>query len=147
MDAGTRQVAEAGRKMEDIVGAVRQMTDIVGEIASASSEQSAGIQQVGQAVAMLDKITQQNAALVEEAAAASLEDQVNEMRASVAIFLEGSSAALPAAEQITVGHASVEREINPAHQLGGNVTALPKRSVRHAARKTGTGIEQGWEEL
>jgi len=79
--AGSHQVAEAGRTMEEIVASVRRVTDIMGEISSASQEQTSGIEQVNQAIAQMDQVTQQNAALVEEAAAAasSLQEQAGHL--------------------------------------------------------------------
>ncbi len=71
VEAGGRLVDEAGEAMEDIVTSVQLVADIIGGTATASQEQSAGIEQVNQAVAQMDEITQQNAALVEEAAAAA----------------------------------------------------------------------------
>jgi methyl-accepting chemotaxis protein len=71
VDAGSKLVDESGRTLEDIVSAVKKVTDIVAEIASASREQSSGIEQVNKAVMQMDQTTQQNAALVEEASAAS----------------------------------------------------------------------------
>jgi methyl-accepting chemotaxis protein len=70
---GTRLVDESGRSLQEIVAAVKKVTDIVGEIAAASREQSSGIEQVNRAVAQMDETTQQNAALVEQAAASSRE--------------------------------------------------------------------------
>ncbi|EHO6652921.1 methyl-accepting chemotaxis citrate transducer [Salmonella enterica] len=88
IDTGSTQVREAGETMKEIVNAVTRVTDIMGEIASASDEQSKGIEQVVQAVSEMDSVTQQNASLVEEsaAAAAALEDQANELRQAVAAF-------------------------------------------------------------
>ncbi len=71
MDVGSTLVESAGETMAEIVSAVTRVTDIMGEIASASDEQSRGIDQVGLAVAEMDRVTQQNAALVEESAAAA----------------------------------------------------------------------------
>ena len=71
VDAGSKLVDESGRTLEDIVAAVKKVTDIVAEIAAASREQSSGIEQVNKAVMQMDQTTQQNAALVEEASAAS----------------------------------------------------------------------------
>ena len=68
---GSGLVEESGRTLQDIVTAVKKVSDIVGEIAAASGEQSIGIEQVNRAVMQLDEMTQQNAALVEEAASAS----------------------------------------------------------------------------
>ena len=70
VDNGTTLVGRAGQTMEEIVQAVKRVTDIMGEISAASAEQSSGIEQVNRAVAQMDEVTQQNAALVEEAAAA-----------------------------------------------------------------------------
>ena len=86
--AGSALVDEAGHTMGEIIGAVRRVTDIMGEIAAASHEQSGGIDQVARAVTQMDEVTQQNAALVEEAAAAahSLEDQAAKLHAVVAGF-------------------------------------------------------------
>ncbi|ORM65575.1 methyl-accepting chemotaxis protein [Pantoea rwandensis] len=88
VNSGSQLVGTAGETMNDIVGAVTRVTDIMGEIASASDEQSRGIDQVGQAVTEMDRVTQQNASLVEEsaAAAASLEDQASRLSQSVAVF-------------------------------------------------------------
>ena len=88
VNAGSQLVGTAGETMSEIVGAVTRVTDIMGEIASASDEQSRGIDQVGQAVTEMDRVTQQNASLVEESAsaAASLEDQASRLSQSVAVF-------------------------------------------------------------
>lgn len=100
---GSNQVREAGDTMKEIVSAVTRVTDIMGEIASASDEQSKGIEQVALAVSEMDSVTQQNAALVEESAAASaaLENQASQLREAVSAFRikQGarSTAAAPAA--------------------------------------------------
>jgi len=85
---GSSLAQEAGQTMRDIIGAVQRVTDIMGEIAAASEEQSTGIDQVGRAVTQMDEVTQQNAALVEQAAAAaaSLEHQAQALRSAVEIF-------------------------------------------------------------
>jgi methyl-accepting chemotaxis protein len=75
-----------------VVGAIRRVTDIVGEISAASHEQSLGVAQVGEAVTQMDQVTQQNAALVEEmaAAASSLKNQAEDLVQVVSVFqLEG----------------------------------------------------------
>ncbi|WP_133648657.1 methyl-accepting chemotaxis protein [Paraburkholderia flava] len=88
VQSGSALVDDAGRTMTEIIGAVQRVTDIMGEIAAASGEQSGGIDQVARAVTQMDEVTQQNAALVEEAAAAaqSLEDQASKLRQAVAVF-------------------------------------------------------------
>jgi methyl-accepting chemotaxis protein len=95
VQSGTQLVDRAGQTMQDIVNSVQRVADIVGEISSASVEQSAGIAQVGEAVTQLDRATQQNAALVEESAAASesLKHQAVRLLESVASFkLDGHQA-------------------------------------------------------
>ena len=88
VEAGSKQVAEAGRTMEEIVGSVRRVTDIMGEITAASQEQTSGIEQINQAITQMDQVTQQNAALVEEAAAAaqSLQEQADNLVQAVSTF-------------------------------------------------------------
>ena len=78
----------AGTTMHDIVASIQRVSDIVGEISSASAEQSAGVAQVGEAITQMDQATQQNAALVEEmaAAASSLRTQAHQMVEAVAVF-------------------------------------------------------------
>jgi len=82
---GSRLVEQSGKGLIDIVASVKKVTDIVGEISAASAEQASGIEQVGKAVASMDEGTQQNAALVEQAAAASesIVQQVRELNACV----------------------------------------------------------------
>ena len=95
IDQGSDEVVAAGTTMTDIVDAVKRVTDIMLEIAAASDEQSRGIVQVSQAISEMDKVTQQNASLVEEAsaAAASLEEQAARLTEAVGTFrLNGTSA-------------------------------------------------------
>ena len=88
VERGSALVDEAGKTMEEIVGSIRRVSDIVAEIAAASVEQSAGVSQVGEAVSQMDQTTQQNAALVEESAAAadSLRTQARQLVDAVAVF-------------------------------------------------------------
>jgi methyl-accepting chemotaxis protein len=88
VNEGSRLVHEAGTTMDNVVGSVRRMTDIMAEITAASQEQEAGIEQINQAVSEMDAVTQQNAALVEEAAASaqSLQVQSNELEQMVSTF-------------------------------------------------------------
>ena len=88
VEAGGRLVEEAGATMGEVVRSVRKVTDLMGEIAAASQEQSAGIEQVNMAITQMDQVTQQNAALVEEAAAAaaSMQDQAAWLVESVGMF-------------------------------------------------------------
>jgi methyl-accepting chemotaxis protein len=92
VNAGSRLVVDAGKVMENVVAQVQGVSTMMNEITSASVEQSAGIGQIGDAVQQLDNVTQQNAALVEESAAAaeSLKQQAAELDRLVAVFkIEG----------------------------------------------------------
>jgi methyl-accepting chemotaxis protein len=98
VEAGSRQVAEAGQAMQDIVTQVGKVNDLIREIAGTADEQSHGITQVNSAVTQMDQVTQQNAALVEESAAAasSLAQQAQALTEAVAAFrLESAGAAKP----------------------------------------------------
>jgi len=88
VESGTALVAKAGQTMHEIIDAVARVSSIVQAISNATSEQSTGISQIGQAISNLDQMTQQNAALVEESAAAarSLQEQADELSRSVAVF-------------------------------------------------------------
>ena len=104
---GSDSAQRAGATMQDIVASVQRVTDIMGEIAAASAEQADGIEQVNRAVSQMDEVTQQNAALVEEAAAAagSMQDQAADLKRAVSAFrlpgggqvveVEGEASALP----------------------------------------------------
>ena len=95
VEAGTTLVHSAGTAMTGIVGEVNRVADLIATISSATREQSTGISQIGSAVSQIDQTTQQNAALVEEmaAAAATLNEQANALVQSVAVFQVGEGAA------------------------------------------------------
>ncbi|TFW28122.1 methyl-accepting chemotaxis protein [Massilia horti] len=95
VDQGSRLVNQAGTTMDEIVTSVRRVTDIMGEIAAASREQESGIEQINRAIVEMDAVTQQNAALVEQAstAAQALQEQSARLAGVVAVFrLEGGAA-------------------------------------------------------
>jgi methyl-accepting chemotaxis protein len=98
VEAGSRLVDDAGKSMDEIVNQVRRVTDLIAEISSASTEQTQGINQISDAVTQLDQVTQQNAALVEESAAAadSLSQQAARLSEIVGVFKLSSSAAADA---------------------------------------------------
>ncbi|MEG0225431.1 MAG: methyl-accepting chemotaxis protein, partial [Comamonas sp.] len=102
----------------EVVGAIRRVTDIMGEISAASSEQSTGVAQVGEAITQMDQTTQQNAALVEQSAAAadSLQRQAQELVQAVAVF------------RLDDGHASVAR-VQPAVRSSAQPPAAPRKPV------------------
>jgi methyl-accepting chemotaxis protein len=98
---GSTLVHDAGETMDEVVRSVKRVTDIMSEIAAASTEQSTGIEQVNTAVAQMDQVTQQNAALVEQATAAAqaMADQADSLKAAVAMFrLEGGEGMTRAAK-------------------------------------------------
>ncbi|NEX60021.1 methyl-accepting chemotaxis protein [Noviherbaspirillum galbum] len=100
VEAGTRLVDQAGMTMSEVVDSVRRVSDIIGEITAASSEQRAGIEQINQAINQMDESTQQNASLVEQAAAAaqSLQDQAGSLLQMVSVFKLGAGESSKAAE-------------------------------------------------
>jgi len=118
VDAGSRLVADAGAQMDDIVGQVRRVADLISEISAAAVEQTSGIGQVNNAIGQLDQVTQQNAALVEESAAAadSLKQQAKRMVEVVSAFKlpghshQGSHAATPAPAHVRAA-AEVLRQV------------------------------------
>jgi methyl-accepting chemotaxis protein len=118
VDAGSKLVDEAGATMQEIVESVRRVTDIMGEITAASQEQTAGIDQINVAITQMDQVTQQNAALVEEASAASeaMQEQAAKLAHVVSVFkLDSSRVAavrgVPAAPQRAV--AVAPRPVKP----------------------------------
>lgn len=112
---GSALVDKAGATMTEVVASIKHVTDIVAEITEASSEQSDGIEQVNQAVTQMDEMMQQNAALVEEASAAtqSLKQQVNSLVAVVEQFKTDNNTNATYAEV----HAPVEKVITPAAEM------------------------------
>ncbi|EOV0609332.1 methyl-accepting chemotaxis protein II [Cronobacter sakazakii] len=114
VDSGSVLVESAGETMQEIVGAVTRVTGIMGEIASASDEQSRGIDQVALAVSEMDRVTQQNASLVQQSAAAAsaLEDQASRLSQAVAAFRLASARAsaprsVPAKVPASTDHAPI----------------------------------------
>ncbi|MBX3636077.1 MAG: HAMP domain-containing protein [Rubrivivax sp.] len=131
VDAGSRLVANAGSTMNEIVASVQRVTDIIGEISAAASEQSSGIAQVNGAVTDLDRMTQQNAALVEQSAAAaeSLKDQAQKLAEVVGRFDLGAgggvsaSAAVPA---VTANAVAAHTPAQAARQVLAQVSTQAK---------------------
>ena len=132
VEQGTLLVDKAGATMTEVVGAIRRVTDIMGEISAASSEQSAGVGQVGEAVMQMDQATQQNAALVEEmaAAASALNNQAGELVHAVAVFKLDANAVrrtapAPAAASAPMP-APAQRKATPrSSSTGAKAASLP----------------------
>ena len=120
VSAGMVQVDRAGASMQQVVGAVQQVTAIMHDISVASREQSIGVDQVNAAIAHMDQVTQQNAALVEQAAAAagSLANEANGLRRAVSLF-QFDRPAQPAAATAA------------PHRLAARRPAMPNRKARH----------------
>ena len=114
VDAGGKLVDQAGVTMADIVQSITRVTDIMSEIASASMEQTMGIEQINSAISQMDEVTQQNAALVEEAAAAAgaMQEQAAMLSEVVSIFKIGEQAS---AAQAPSASAALRRPAAPAH--------------------------------
>ncbi|SFU77364.1 methyl-accepting chemotaxis protein [Pseudoduganella namucuonensis] len=132
VDLGSTLVEEAGATMERIVASIHQVTDIMGEITHASKEQSGGIDQVNQAISEMDDVTQQNAALVEESAAAvgSLHDQADNLAQVVGVFkLHDMQAMAPSKAPAPV--ARLAGVVPPRH---GDAATLKK--VANGSRKS-----------
>ncbi|WP_330892962.1 hypothetical protein [Ramlibacter alkalitolerans] len=126
--------------MQDVVQAIRSVSDLMAEISAASTEQSAGVAQVGAAVHQMDHATQQNAALVEEsaAAAASLQGQARQLVDAVAVFrTSDSEVPLPAAPQPATPPAAPAANAPTLHR-GGLQLANPRRARPAPSLRTGT---------
>ncbi|TBW30852.1 HAMP domain-containing protein [Azotobacter chroococcum] len=130
---GSQLVEQAGRTMEEVVRSVQRVTDIIDEISAASHEQSEGIGQVNTAIAQMDEVTQQNAALVQEASAAStsLAGQARHLEEAVAVFRLGAGQEARAARSDTAQSRSGEQ-----HRL-----AVAKEPARPALAVA----EERWE--
>jgi len=145
VEVGSRLVEAAGQSMTDIVSSVQRVTDIIGEITAAASEQSDGIGQVNGAVVQLDQMTQQNAALVEESAAAaeSLKDQAHRLTEVVSVFRLGNDDAKHG------GYAMAASSPKPAPKAAGAKPAASKPASPHpaakpAAKPATTAAADGW---
>jgi methyl-accepting chemotaxis protein len=125
VEQGTALVDRAGQTMQEVVGSIRRVSDIVGEISAASHEQHNGVQQVAQAIGQMDRNTQQNAALVEESAAAaeSLKMQAQQLVQAVAVFQLGEGQ----------GPAAMAHRV-PAPKPAAATTAAPKPMASAPAR-------------
>ena len=153
VEEGNGQVEQAGKTMEEIVLSVRRVTDIMGEISSASHEQTLGIEQINQAITQMDQMTQQNAALVEEAAAATdaLQGQASALLKVVSVFDLGGAAALPAlapavAAPTAAAAAPAAKPVAPPVRPAPAVRAAPAPAPAAAPRAPkALGNESDWE--
>ncbi|MEO1575177.1 MAG: methyl-accepting chemotaxis protein, partial [Pseudomonadota bacterium] len=145
---GSKLVNESGETLDEIVADIKRVTDIVGEITVASQEQAVGIEEVNRAVIQLDQLTQQNAALVEEAAAASesMGEQADELDTMMRFFsVNGSfqgAASVPAGPPGGIERRSVDRPWS-----GGNSAAPAVPDVDSPAGLMATGTGDEWEDF
>jgi methyl-accepting chemotaxis protein len=155
VESGSRLVEQAGMTMGEVVDSVRRVTDIVGEISSASREQSDGIAQVNKAITQMDEVTQQNAALVEEAAAAaqSLQTQAVTLAEAVSIFRieaeQGGAAVVRAAVRVA---ASAPARAAAPKVAGRSALKTPSTTVVAAPRSTpklpaASSSDDDWEQF
>ncbi|MFM2087273.1 MAG: hypothetical protein RLZZ237_2142 [Pseudomonadota bacterium] len=136
VDTGSRLVNEAGQTMGDIVDSIVRVTDIMGEITSATHEQTVGIEQINMAIAQMDEVTQQNAALVEEAAAAShsMQEQAAELAQVVGFFKTGNA--------VTTRKAKTER-----NSAAPAIKATPAPARKAVAATQARTNNSEWEEF
>jgi len=130
VDEGSKLVDESGETLAEIVNAVKKVSDIIAEIAAAGQEQSSGIEQVNKAVMQMDEMTQQNAALVEEAASASesMEEQAKGMMRLMEFFNLGEGAQFTAAPTAAPHHQAA-----PAARRASRPAAAPKQQAPGAS--------------
>ncbi|WP_268975554.1 methyl-accepting chemotaxis protein [Undibacterium rugosum] len=148
VEEGARLVDDAGKTMNEIVVSIKSVADIMAEITAASEEQREGIQQVNQAITKMDEATQQNAALVEQAAAAagSMRDQASNLNQAVGIFkLEaGSSQYESLAAQPVVKAAPAK--VKPASSPVRSQLIAPASAAKSAAKVSKPRADE-WEEF
>ncbi len=146
VEAGSNQVTQAGKTMDEIVSSVRRVTDIMAEITAASQEQTSGIEQINQAITQMDEMTQQNAALVEQAAAAaaSLQQQANGLSQVVGVFkLSGVEQNLVRDLHSYTAEVQPQVESRPAPKALATQAASPKPQKTMSTERGG----DDWEEF
>ena len=144
VEEGGKQVAEAGRTMDEIVDSVKRVTDIMAEISAASQEQTSGIEQINQAITQMDQVTQQNAALVEQAAAAaaSLQEQASGLSEMVCVFkLDRRQAAMFAQTRSAEPEPALSKIRSEPPKR--NIKPLPTRQLANAS----PAASSDWEEF
>ncbi len=156
VENGSKLVAEAGSTMDEVVSSVRRVTDIIAEITAASNEQSTGIEQVNQAITQMDQVTQQNAALVEEAAAAadSLQEQAAALSEIVSFFrVSGGNSTPVASPKLRTVTKPMQKTIaSPAKRTAAPAAlsapaAAPAAPRKLASASTSAGAADEWEEF
>ncbi|MBG6222504.1 MULTISPECIES: methyl-accepting chemotaxis protein [unclassified Janthinobacterium] len=154
VSAGSTLVSQTGTTMDEIVSSIRRVTDIMGEISAAGREQELGIGQINQAVAEMDTVTQQNAALVEEAAAASqsMQEQAAALAEMVSIFKldaaqSGPALAKPVAAAASTGLKRPALRMAPARTAAVSAAAAPAAAAKPRPAKPAADNSGEWEEF
>ncbi len=152
VETGSQQVSEAGRTMSDIVDQVRRVNELISEISSATREQTQGISQVGDAVNQLDQVTQQNAARVEESAAAadSLNQQAARLVEAVSVFNLGQGQVQVQASQVIAQAKATSRvAVKPAARAAAPSRPQPAKASKSttAASATPVAAQDGWDKF
>jgi len=159
VDIGSKLVEQAGSTMGEVVASVKRVTDIVGEISAATQEQSVGLEEINRAIVQMDEVTQQNAALVEEAAAAaqSLQEQAGHLSQTVSVFkLDGRVMASASTRPVRAGAAKpsnippkpatlVSKPVKAIAQRTAPAPALPAKRTATTAKAQDDG--GSWEEF
>ena len=146
VEDGTQLVDQAGETMDEIVSSVKRVTEIMAQIASASQEQSVGIEQVNDSITKMDEITQQNASLVEEAAAASesMREQAEQLTQAVRVFKLAQGTALNQGTQVVERRGpNRAKNVGRIHQSTAADKAKKGQYVLHDPAKSGT--DDDWE--
>ena len=151
VEQGTGQVDRAGETMAEVVSSIRRVTDIMGEISAASTEQASSVALIGDAVRQMDQVTQQNAALVEEmaAAASSLSTQARDLVQTVSVFkLDGNSELTASKTQLSVKKLDLGVKVKPTFaKTTTQRTAAPKPqplALRTPAPASKAGGDDDW---
>ncbi len=152
VEEGTKLVNQSGKTLEEIVTAVKKVSDIISEIAAASQEQASGIHQVNKAITQMDEMTQQNAALVEQAASAgeSMRVQVQHLNQQVAFFQIGQLAKVTNSASRQDHKGKPVSPTPPVHsKVGTTLTAKESttKSVAASSRLHSLHTEEGWEDF
>ena len=148
VEQGGKLVQQAGAAMTEVVDTVRSVTDIVSEISAASAEQSTGIDEINRAITQMDEVTQQNAALVEEAAAASqsLQEQASKLSSVVGAFKLAQGQANAAQHRTPVRPAPVPAA-KPAARKAAPLKLVAQRDPAPARSTASAGAGGDWEEF
>ncbi|MFJ3047575.1 methyl-accepting chemotaxis protein [Herbaspirillum chlorophenolicum] len=154
---GSALVAQAGQTMDEVVASVRRVTDVMGEITAASQEQSTGIEEVNRAITQMDETTQQNAALVEEAAAAaqSLQEQAGRLLSAVGVFrlngMQEMRVSAPVVSRVAIAAATPSaparaKPLSPPKAAAAKAAA-PKLAAPASASGRSAASDDDWEQF